>query len=130
VLWNGGISFGGVLSFIFADLIILPILNIYRKYYGIRMAAFIAATFYAAMVIAGLVVDLIFKGLGVVRTARDAKVIEASIHLNYTTVLNVIFLGIATLLVYRFGRGGGIAMLRGMNKPIGERTHASMTHGI
>jgi uncharacterized protein len=57
VLWNGGISFGGVLSFIFADLIILPILNIYRKYYGLKMAVFIAATFYAAMVVAGLVVD-------------------------------------------------------------------------
>src|SRR5947207_13491990 len=53
VLWNGGISFGGVISFIFADLIILPILNIYRKYYGRRMALFILGTFYATMVAAG-----------------------------------------------------------------------------
>ncbi len=74
-----------VISFIFADLIILPILNIYRKYYGIRMAAFIAATFYAAMVAAGLVVDLISKALGLERTARNANVVEASVHLNYTT---------------------------------------------
>jgi uncharacterized membrane protein YraQ (UPF0718 family) len=117
VLWNGGISFGGVLAFIFADLIILPILNIYRKYYGPRMAAFIAATFYAAMVIAGLVVDLIFKALGLVRTVRDAKVVEASIHLNYTTVLNVAFLGLASVLIYRFVRTGGIPMMRAMNKP-------------
>jgi uncharacterized membrane protein YraQ (UPF0718 family) len=127
VLWNGGISFGGVLSFIFADLIILPILNIYRKYYGLRMAALIAVTFYAAMVIAGLVVDLIFKAVGLVRTARDAKVVEASVHLNYTTVLNIVFLGLAALLVYRFVRTGGIPMLRAMNKPLGE--HRSQ-HGM
>jgi uncharacterized membrane protein YraQ (UPF0718 family) len=129
VLWNGGISFGGVLAFIFADLIILPILNIYRKYYGIRMAAFIAIAFYAAMVIAGLVVDLIFKAVGLVRTARDAKVVEANVHLNYTTVLNVIFLGLAAVLVYRFVRTGGIAMLRTMNKPTGEDEHHLMAHG-
>jgi uncharacterized membrane protein YraQ (UPF0718 family) len=129
VLWNGGISFGGVLAFIFADLVILPILNIYRKYYGPRMAAFIAATFYAAMVVAGLVVDLIFKAVGLVRTARDAKVVEASVHLNYTTVLNIIFLALAALLVYRFLRTGGIAMLRMMNRPMGEGEHAAHAGG-
>jgi uncharacterized membrane protein YraQ (UPF0718 family) len=117
VLWNGGISFGGVLSFIFADLIILPILNIYRKYYGVRMAAFIAVTFYAAMVVAGLVVDLIFKAVGLVPGARNAKVLEANVHWNYTTVLNIGFLALATLLVYRFIRSGGIPMLRAMSKP-------------
>jgi hypothetical protein len=117
VLWNGGISFGGVLSFIFADLIILPILNIYRKYYGLRMAGFIAATFYAAMVIAGLVVDVMFKALGLVPTVRDAKVLEASVRWNYTTALNIVFLALATLLAYRFIRNDGIAMLRMMNKP-------------
>src|SRR5712691_2618461 len=47
VLWNGGISFGGVLAFIFADLIVLPVLDIYRKYYGWRTAGFLLATFYA-----------------------------------------------------------------------------------
>jgi uncharacterized membrane protein YraQ (UPF0718 family) len=130
VLWNGGISFGGVLSFIFADLIILPILNIYRKYYGLRMAAFIAATFYAAMIVAGLVVDLIFKAVGLVPTVRDAKVVEASVHWNYTSALNIIFLGVAALLGYRFIRSGGIAMLRAMNKPIGEHAHHhGMPHG-
>ena len=58
VLWKGGISFGGVIAFIFADLLILPILNIYRKYYGARMAAVLLATFYAAMVVAGYAVEL------------------------------------------------------------------------
>jgi len=123
VLWNGGISFGGVLSFIFADLIILPILNIYRKYYGLRVSTLIAICFYAAMVVAGLVVDLLFKALGLVRTARDAKVIEASVHWNYTTFLNIAFLVLAAVLVFRFIRGGGIPMLRAMGEPMAEHEH-------
>ena len=128
VLWNGGISFGGVLSFIFADLIILPILNIYRKYYGRRMAALIAVTFYGAMVLAGLAVDLIFKTVGLARTTRNAKVVEASVHPNYTTVLNIVFLVFAAVLVYRFVRTGGIPMLRAMNKPSGEHEQHAMVH--
>src|SRR5437867_1690085 len=63
VLWNGGISFGGVISFIFADLIVIPILNIYRKYYGRRMALFLFGTSYVAMAVSGLVVELTFGGL-------------------------------------------------------------------
>ena len=65
VLWKDGLSFGGVTSFIFADLLILPILNIYRKYYGAKMAAVLLATFYAAMVVAGYAVEGIFSGLGI-----------------------------------------------------------------
>jgi uncharacterized membrane protein YraQ (UPF0718 family) len=119
VLWNGGISFGGVLAFIFADLIILPILNIYRKFYGRRIAAFLSVTFYATMAIAGLIVDLIFKAIGLAPTgARHAKVTDGGISLNYTTVLNIIFLLLAAALITRyFRKGGGLAMLRAMNKP-------------
>src|SRR5205809_6782663 len=84
VLWNGGISFGGVLAFIFADLIILPILDIYRKYYGWKMAGFLLVTFYTTMVVAGLVVELLFQALHLQRTARDAKVEMASLSWNYT----------------------------------------------
>jgi uncharacterized membrane protein YraQ (UPF0718 family) len=126
ILWNGGISFGGVLAFIFADLIILPILNIYRKYYGGRMAAFLLVTFYVTMAAAGLIVDLIFGALGLVPTGpRHAHVADAGVTLNYTTVLNVIFLVLAAALVLRYFRqGGGIAMLRGMNGPAaGEHRH-------
>jgi uncharacterized protein len=125
VLWNGGISFGGVLAFIFADLIILPILDIYRKYYGWKMAGFLLATFYTTMVLAGLVVELLFQVLGLQRTARDAKVEMASISWNYTTFLNIAFLLVAAVLVWRyFRRGGGWAMLRMMDKPMGEGHHA------
>src|SRR5437764_15355528 len=64
VLWNGGISFGGVVSFIFADLIVLPILNIYRKYYGGKMSLFLLVTFYATMVGAGLLVEFVVPAVG------------------------------------------------------------------
>ncbi len=66
VLWNGGISFGGVVAFLFADLIILPILYIYRKYYGWRIALILTSVFYAAMVLAGYAVELIFGALHLV----------------------------------------------------------------
>ena len=117
VLWNGGISFGGVLAFIFADLIVLPILDIYRKYYGWRMAGFLLATFYATMAAAGLIVELLFQGLGLVPTERNAKVAEAHVTWNYTTVLNIVFLCLAAVLVARFVRSGGVPMLRTMNRP-------------
>ena len=117
VLWNGGISFGGAIAFIFADLIILPILNIYRKYYGMKMAAFLFATFYAAMAGAALVVELIFGALGLVPAQRNARVVDASITWNYTTWLNIFFLALAGFLGWRFLRTGGPAMLRMMNRP-------------
>src|SRR5215210_4274294 len=114
VLWNGGISFGGVLAFVFADLIVLPILDIYRKYYGWRTAGFLLATFYAAIVVAGLIVELVFGLLGLIPDERNARVVEASIQLNYTTVLNIVFLILAAVLVWRFPRTGGPRMLKEM----------------
>jgi len=127
VLWNGGISFGGAIAFIFADLIILPILNIYRKYYGLKMAGFLFVTFYAAMAGAALVVELIFGALGLVPAQRNARVAEASFTWDYTTWLNIAFVILAGLLVWRFLRTGGPAMLRMMNRPANHghaRQHA------
>src|SRR6266568_7488701 len=117
VLWNGGISFGGVIAFIFADLIVLPILNIYRKYYGWRMAGFLFVTFYVTMVAAGLAVELVFDALGLIPSERNAKVVEAHVTFNHTTVLNFVFLVAASALVVRFLRTGGPAMLRMMSAP-------------
>jgi len=128
VLWNGGISFGGVLTFIFADLLILPILNIYRKYYGLRLAAFLFVTFYATMAVAGLIVELLFGGIGIERTARNAKVMEASVSWNYTTYLNIVFLALAAVLLWRYFRyGGGWQMLKMMNEPM-EHDHGEHGH--
>ena len=118
VLWNGGISFGGVVSFIFADLIIIPILDIYRRYYGGRMALYLLVTSYAAMAAAGLAVELLFQAAGLVPTARHAIVPEARITLNYTTLLNAVFLVIGAGLLLRFLRTGGVEMLRMMNRPM------------
>lgn len=123
VLWNGGISFGGVVAFIFADLIVFPILRIYKKYYGFKMAAFIFGMFYIAMAAAGYLVEGIFAILHLTPTVRNAKVLEASVTFNYTTVLNIVFLVIAGLLVYRFLKTGGSNMLKMMNKPASEHSH-------
>ena len=134
VLWNGGISFGGVVAFIFADLIIIPILIIYRKYYGTRMMLVIAGVFYATMVLAGYVVEFAFSGLGLVPASRTAKVGETGIVWNYTTYLNIIFIVVALALVVRFFRSGGVAMLKMMGggpEAAGDR-HASHAahHGV
>nr|WP_082281926.1 permease [Mycobacterium colombiense] len=114
VLWNGGISFGGVIAFIYADLLILPILNIYRKYYGTKMTLTLLGTFYAAMVAAGYLIELIFGTTHLIPTQRNATVIEASISWNYTTWLNIVFLALAAILVARFVRSGGLPMVRMM----------------
>ena len=117
VLWNNGISFGGVIAFIFADLIVLPILDIYRRYYGPRMTGFLLAAFYAAMAVAALIVEALFGALGLIPEERKAQVVEASVTWNYTTLLNVAFLVLAALLIWRFMKTGGPEMLRIMNAP-------------
>ena len=107
VLWKGGISFGGVVAFIFADLIIAPILNIYRKYYGRKMAAFLLVTFFAAMALAGYAVELIFGGLGLIPSPATAKIPDQGVSWDYTTWLNIVFLILAAALIIRFTRTGG-----------------------
>src|SRR5215471_13985489 len=132
VLWKGGISFGGVISFIFADLIIAPILNIYRKYYGRAMAAFLLGTFFVAMAAAGYVVELVFGGLGLVPDRATAKIPDEGVSWDYTTWLNIVFLVLAAALVIRFARTGGGAMLRMMGGapepagPAGGHPHHGM----
>jgi hypothetical protein len=124
VLWKGGISFGGVVAFIFADLLILPILSIYRKYYGLRMAAFLAGTFYVAMVLAGYVVELVFGGLGLIPSQSTAKIPDQGVSWDYTSFLNIAFLLLAAVLVIRFLRTGGPMMLRMMGgSPESESEH-------
>ena len=114
MLWNGGISFGGVIAFIYADLLVLPIIDIYRKYYGWRVAGLIVAVFYVAMFVAALLVEFVFDAFGLIPSHRSAQVVEMSISFNYTTVLNMIFLAIAALLVLRFFKTGGPKMMAHM----------------
>ena len=117
VLWNGGISFGGVVSFLFADLIVLPILDIYRKYYGLKISAFLLVVFYVSMAAAALIVELLFGLLHLIPKQHSAKIVEEAIQWNYTTWLNIVFLALAALLLWRFLRTGGPEMLRMMSAP-------------
>jgi len=121
VLWKGGISFGGVIAFIFADLIIIPILNIYRRYYGGRMSLYLLVTSYAAMALAGFLIGLAFQALGLVPTNRNVTVFESHPTWNYTTILNLFFLALMAVLGWRFLRTGGPQMLRMMEHPAGHQ---------
>jgi uncharacterized membrane protein YraQ (UPF0718 family) len=115
VLWNGGISFGGVAAFLFADLIVLPILDIYRKYYGAHVAALLFVLFYVAMAGAGFIVELGFGALGLVPSDRHVQVMQDGISLNHTTVLNIVALAVSAVMIWRFMRTGGPDMLRMMS---------------
>ena len=100
VLWGGGASFGGVVAFLFADLIVLPLLDIYRRYYGWRMALYMGVVFYAAMAIAALLVDVAFTALGIVPAhAGDIRAQVSHFSLNYTFWLNMAALALATWLI-------------------------------
>jgi YHS domain-containing protein len=112
VLWNGGISFGGVISFIFADLIILPIINIYRKYYGGRMSLYLLAVSYAAMALAGFLVGGAFQLLGLAPTNHHVTVFETQPAWNYTSFLDIAFLILMAVMAWRFFTTGGLEMLR------------------
>lgn len=128
VLWNGGISFGGVIAFVFADLIIIPILNIYRKYYGGRVALYLLGISYVAMALAGLLIGLLFKLLGTVPAHRAVIALQTGPTLNYTAVLNVIFAAVMTVLGWRFLRTGGLEMLRMMEMPAVTSQEPSRHH--
>jgi hypothetical protein len=92
VLWAGGASFGGVLAFLYADLIVIPLLDVYRRYFGWRMAAYMAAIFFVTMAISALVMDLAFVAAGLV-PSHDSDVRQQLSHfsLNYTFWLNLVF---------------------------------------
>ena len=115
-LWHGGISFGGVIAFVFADLITLPLLLIYRKYYGTGVALRLLVWFWAVMAIAGLAVEGLFAAIGVVPGDRSQTMIETRFEWNYTTFLNIAFLAIGGYLYWlyrnreRFGGGVGYAI--------------------
>ena len=110
-LWNGGISFGGVISFVFADLISFPLLLIYRKYYGTRLTVRILAVFWAVMAVGGLTVEGLFGAAGRVPTHRHARIVATAFRWDYTTFLNlaflVVFAGLYVLYRHRDRLGGG-----------------------
>jgi hypothetical protein len=129
VLWQHGLSFGGVIAFLFGDLIILPIVNIHRKYYGWHAALVLLALFYIAMVAAALAVEWIFFALGLTPHAHGAGMaMEMGFSWDHTTWLNLIFLALTAPLLWRFFRSGGAGMLRHMNKPMEHPDHGGHAH--
>lgn len=114
-IWVGGISFGGVIAFVFADLITLPLLLIYRKYYGGPLTLRLLAVFWAVMSAAGLAVEYLFAPLGLIPTTRPHRVAMEGVHWNYTTILNIIALAGFAVLYWlyrtreRVGGGAGYA---------------------
>jgi uncharacterized membrane protein YraQ (UPF0718 family)/YHS domain-containing protein len=112
-LWHGGISFGGVISFIFADLVALPLVLIYRKFYGTKLTVQLVAVFWAVMAAAGLATEGIFYIFGAIPSSRPAQIVHTGFEWNYTTFLNIVFLGVFAVLFWlyrnreRFGSGRG-----------------------
>lgn len=136
-LWKGGISFGGVVSFIFADLITLPLLLIYRKQYGGRMTLRMLGVFWLVMALAGLITEYLFKALGWVPATRPTVIAGDSFGFNYTTVLDVIALVVFGTMYWlyrnrdRFGGGSGYAKdpVCGMQVEAGHAPAAAVHHG-
>src|SRR5262245_61988260 len=99
-LWHGGIAFGGVIAFLFADLITFPLLLIYRKYYGTAVMLRMLVVFWVVMSAAGLIVEGIFTVLGIVPTDRPPEVAHEALEWNYTTALNIVFLVVFAVLFW------------------------------
>jgi uncharacterized protein len=139
-LWHGGISFGGVISFVFADLIAFPLIVIYRKYYGTKLALRLMVTFWAVMAAAGLIVEGLFGLFGLTPTSRPEQVVATAFRWNYTTFLDIVFLAVFAVLYWlyrnqrRLGGGEGYAFdpmcgmqVRTMDAPA-SRQHDGTTY--
>ena len=133
-LWKGGISFGGVVSFLFADLIAAPLVLIYWRYYGGRLTVRLVGLFWVVMAAAGLIVQAIFAGAGWIPAHRPVRIVATTFRWDYTTVLNLLFLAVFAYLYWlyrnraRFGGGVGYAIdpvcgmqVRSATAPAGAR---------
>ena len=136
-LWRGGLSFGGVIAFIFADLITLPLLLIYRKYYGAKLTLRLTAWFWLVMAAAGLVVQGLFNVAGWIPDRPHHHIEHPSFSWNYTTFLNIAFIGVFAYLYYlyrnreRLGGGAGLAIdpVCGMQVAVANAPATSVNDG-
>jgi uncharacterized membrane protein YraQ (UPF0718 family)/YHS domain-containing protein len=131
VLWAGGISFSGVIAFIYADLIIVPIVLIYRKYYGWRLTWRAVAIMFVAMSAAALAVDGLFAAAGLIPTHRPSidSIVSRGIGWNYTTVLDIVFVLVAAALFGLTTRRGARDPVCGMTVDRGRTPHRSVVDG-
>ncbi len=136
-LWAGGISFGGVISFIFADLITFPLLLIYRRYYGGRLTLRMLAVFWAVMSTAGLITGALFTAAGLVPARRTTDIAPAHFSWDYTTYLNLIFLALFAVLYWAYrnrrqlggGRGYALDPVCGMQVQTGQAPASTVHDG-
>jgi len=136
-LWSGGISFGGVIAFIFADLIAMPLILIYRKFYGTKLTLRLVGLFYVVMATAGLITEGIFRLFNAVPSVRSLRVIQSHFEWNYTTFLNIPFIALAVAVWWiarhkeRFGGGEGYAIdpVCGMQVRIGDAPASCVVEG-
>jgi YHS domain-containing protein len=128
VLWSGGISFSGVIAFIFADLIVLPIISAYRKYYGWSFALRITALMFVTMVGAALLVDGLFSAAGLIPSTRPTnEEIFSAIEVDYKLALNVVASVVFVALIYLTARRGVTDPVCGMKV---DRSKAlELSHG-
>lgn len=130
VLWSGGISFGGVISFIYADLLIIPLIFIYRKYYGGRAAAYLTVIFFVAMAGAGIITDLLFQALHLVPVGPRPPSVAEEAHFawNYTTWLDLVALAVGGTLVWRHLHHGKSGHKAGTERPDLEQAKSDESH--
>ena len=116
VLWSGGISFAGVLAFLFADLIVMPIIVIYRKYYGARFALRITALMFVTMVAASLLINALFTGLDIIPAGRRPSRgdIFGQVQVDYKLLLNLAGVAIFAALLWLTARRGATDPVCGM----------------
>ena len=137
-LWSGGISFGGVIAFIFADLIAMPLILIYAKFYGWRLTVRLVGLFYVIMVLGGLATELLFGAAGLIPESRPITVSAARFEWNYTTYLNLVFLVVTAGVWWlarnrqRFGGGAGYAIdpVCGMQVRTADAPASADHHGV
>ena len=127
VLWAGGASFGGVLAFLYGDLIVLPLLDVYRRYFGWRMAAFMGGLFFATMAVSAVVMDLAFSALSLVPSHdADVRAQLTTFSLNYTFWLDLLF---GALALYLFWVNSRHPMDHGHHHGHGEHVKAGQDRG-
>lgn len=132
-LFTGGLSFGGTIAFVFADLIALPLVIIYAKFYGRRIALRILFSFWAVMSAAGLITDLLFRAVGIPAPTRPAHVVSARFEWNYTTWLNIGFIMLAVIVYWLYRNRARFSGTERYAKDLVcgmqvERAHAPATH--
>ena len=108
-LWGGGVSFAGIIAFVYADLITIPVLNVYRKYYGWKIMLYILGVFFVTMAFTGFLMELLFDALGIVPDLAGGETAteQTYFELNYTFYLNIIAFALSGFLVYVYRRGLG-----------------------